>query len=260
VVTFGFFDSGIGGLSVLKAFLAKNPDLNAIYLADTAWVPYGTKDPAQLRQRIAHIVSWLSPQVDQLVVACNTSAALMQGQWNTLKPVIDPIQATEIAFKQMPVRSLAIMATPNTVASQAYVTALKVVKPNVHVVQCACPGLADAVEANTVETMQPQLAQWVNTLWSTPPIPPEHIVLGCTHYPFAANAIQHALQSAGLPAVSLFDPAVAMADQLVLSNVTLSGIQLFTTGNPDKLHQQVALLDVPTAIQHVTPQHLALLG
>ena len=262
--SYGLFDSGVGGLSVLRAMLASQPSLSAVYVADTAWVPYGTKSPDQLKPRINAIAHWLMPRAQQLVVACNTSAALMHGQWPA--PVIDPIAATAQFFAgQTAIKRVGVLATPNTVASQAYVRALQQASPGITVSQCACPGLADAVEQGTVAALSAQLTLWLGSLLNPEPL--QALVLGCTHYPFAQQAIIQTMQDLGYD-IPLFDPAFAMAKQgqqqttKTLTDLTLAdltpAIELFTTGDPVQLHKQLQQLDLPLALKQLKPQALSL--
>jgi glutamate racemase len=257
----GLFDSGLGGLSVLRQLLAVQPQLQAIYLADTAWVPYGTKVPQALRQRIAQVVNWLAPQVDGLVVACNTSAALMHGQWgqHTALPVWDPITAVAESLTQQPhIKHVGVMATPVTVASQAYMQRITGCCPTVRVSQVACPGLADAVEQNTLEAITPQLTQWLNSLWTMAgaagPVPPQQLVLGCTHYPFATQHIVPLLPSP----VPIIDPARLMALHMPLQASATPGLQLVTTGSVDAFKQQLLALPLPQSIQQASIIHCVL--
>jgi glutamate racemase len=251
--TYGLFDSGIGGLSVLRAMLAEQPDLSAVYIADTAWVPYGTKPPQQLKARVTTIAQWLLPQVRQLVVACNTSAALMQDQWPT--SVIDPITATAQAFALQPgIKHVGVLATPNTVASQAYIRALQKKHPGLQVSQCACPGLADAIENGSVASLAGSLTQWVSSLCH--PEPPEVIVLGCTHYPFAHQTITQAILQMGAD-IPLFDPAntiARLATQTEVSMAEQPRLQLFTTGDAAHLQAQLQQLALPASIKQLTPE------
>jgi glutamate racemase len=249
---FGLFDSGVGGLSVLQAMLAQQPGLHALYVADTAWLPYGTKDPRALTDRIRHIVTWLTPQVDCLVVACNTSAALLRGHWAELTPlpVCDPITACAIALQQDPTcQHIGVLATPNTVNSMAYpLTLQRLLAPRIpSVMQVACPGLADAVEQHTLDTpaLQAQLNDWVTQACT--PVVPQYLILGCTHYPFAQAAIR-AFCPAG---VQLLNPADALALQVPrVPDIQGANLQLLTTGNnAAAFAQQVQSLHVGAAIK-----------
>jgi glutamate racemase len=273
----GLFDSGVGGLSVVNALLNHTPDLHAVYVADTAFMPYGDKPKAVLWGRVSAIVKWLTPQVDAIVVACNTSAALFANDWQTVTPlpVFDPISATAAAFKAMAVAEknaeaknaanpndtaaisglnhIGVMATPNTVASLAYpvalTQALRQTLPHIQVSQVACPGLATAIELNQLADIKPQLNDWLATLTTATTIATStsptanHIVLGCTHYPLALPFLQAHYAQQG---VNWFNPADALASQLppfgAGLGTALPQVNLFTTGNVDAFSQQLRQL------------------
>jgi len=205
----GLFDSGLGGLTVLRQVLERYPHSPCLYLGDTARVPYGQRSVEEIRGIAAEVVQWLRQQgVGVLVMACNTSNALALdvAVAEAGVPVIGLIDsvAAEISSDRV-----GVLATPATAASGAYRRAIHATRPGAQVIEVGCPAFVPLIEAGDLEApdlrvaarlyLQPLLEAGVDT-----------VLLGCTHYPM----LRSLLASLVPPHVQLLDPAVATAARL----------------------------------------------
>jgi glutamate racemase len=214
-VSIGVFDSGVGGVSVLRELRRALPRDDMTYVADSKYVPYGTKSPALIRERSAAIVRFLVEhrQSNVIVIACNTATTHAVDGLRRDFPAV-PIVGTEPAIKPAAhaTRSgvVGILATGATLAGARVTNLIERNAEGIEVVTQPCPGLVEQVEAGdltgpaTVELLRryidPLLARGADA-----------IVLGCTHYNFLEQTIQ---RLAG-PSVMLFDSAAAIARQTV---------------------------------------------
>ena len=209
----GVFDSGVGGLTVVRALMERLPLENIIYFGDTARVPYGVKSVATIEHFTGQITDYLLDQgVKMLIIACNTMAAVAEQQVKQKAgsiPVLDVIDAgARAAVAESTSRAIGVIGTPTTINSNAYARRMHALDPGVRVYSQACPLFVPLVEEGWLdhqvtrltaqEYLKPVLAENVDTL-----------VLGCTHYPL----IKHLLQDVVGPNVSLVDSAITVAEQ-----------------------------------------------
>jgi glutamate racemase len=252
----GIFDSGIGGLTVVRQIHRTLPREDLIYLGDTARVPYGTKSPATvIRFACEDTAFLLRHKVKAVVVACNTASAwaLPTLQREFMLPIFGVIEpGVRMALAQSRNRRIGVIATRATVRSQAYPSSIRARDPRVRVWARACPLLVPLVEEGWLkhsvtkavlrEYLAPLLRQRVDTL-----------VLGCTHYPLLKSAIQ---VLAGR-SVQLVDSAESCADYVRegLENLGLLThgrrrkgiIQPFVTDDVDRFQAMAArFLDFAT--------------
>jgi glutamate racemase len=241
--TIGLFDSGVGGLSVLRALRLQLPNQPIIYLADQARVPYGPRPLEEVRHFSEIITRFLLEQgAGMIVVACNTaSAAALQFLRNTFPtiPFVGMEPAVKPAAESTQTGVVGVLATPATFQGALYASVIERFAKGVTVLQDTCPGLVNAIEAGQLQSSQtrailerallPMLARGIDT-----------VVLGCTHYPFVIPLIE---QITG-PAVRVIDPAPAVARQvqrilLQHGQVALDNAaplpRILTTGNPAEL-------------------------
>jgi glutamate racemase len=207
------FDSGVGGLSVLRAIRSELPYESILFLADQAHVPYGPRLLEEVQGFAESITRFLISQNTKLVtVACNAASAAALHHLRRVFPAM-PIVGMEPAVKPAAesTRSgvVGVLATPATFQGALYASVLERFASGVTILQDTCPGLVNQIEAGQLDgdkaraileaALQPMLAQGIDT-----------IVLGCTHYPFVIPLIQ---QIAG-PQVRVVDPAPAVARQV----------------------------------------------
>jgi glutamate racemase len=192
----GVFDSGIGGLTVVKALRDLLPNERIIYLGDTARVPYGSRSPATVERYSIEIATMLMERnAKMVVVACNTvsSVALPQLEQTLPVDVIGVIRpGAEAAIHETRTNHIGVIGTRATIRSGAYERTLKDLSPAVQVTSRACPLLVPLIEEGLLRDsitdqmiaryLEPMLAQGIDTL-----------VLGCTHYPLLAEAIRKQL-------------------------------------------------------------------
>jgi len=208
----GVFDSGVGGLTVLRAIQQQLPLEKLLYVADSAHAPYGEREPEYIADRCMAISQFLQRQsVKALVVACNTASVVAIQE---LRKAFDiPIVGIEPAIK--PAASVTrsgvvgVLATSRTLQSPGVTRLCELYGQNVEIILQPCPGLVDCIERAALET--PETEQLLRELLS-PMLDAEAdtIVLGCTHYPFVRDLIQ---QIAG-SSVTVIEPGAAVARQL----------------------------------------------
>jgi len=213
IPTIGIFDSGVGGLSVLRAIRQQMPCLPVIYLADQAHVPYGPRPLAEVRAFSEAITRYLLAQGAQLiVVACNTASAaalhfLRQAFPQT--PFVGMEPAVKPAAERTQSGVVGVLATPATFQGALYASVVERFANSVTLLQHTCPGLVQQIEAGALdapatraileEALLPMLAKGIDT-----------IVLGCTHYPFVIPLIETIVGEG----VRVIDPAPAVARQV----------------------------------------------
>ncbi|HUJ26562.1 MAG TPA: glutamate racemase [Myxococcales bacterium] len=207
----GVFDSGVGGLTVLRTLLQRLPDEHTVYLGDTARVPYGTRS-AEVVTRYALISArhLTGHGIKMLVVACNTvSAHSLPALQKALPiPVVGVIEpGAQAAAARNRGGSIAVLATPGTVASGAYQAALRRLAPMATVVARACPLFVPLAEEGWTEGDVPRLVA-ERYLGDLRRMGVDTAVLGCTHYPLLYRPIAEALGRD----VAIVDSAEATAD------------------------------------------------
>ncbi|CAN5505817.1 glutamate racemase [soil metagenome] len=245
----GVFDSGIGGLSVLKALRAEMPHEHFIYIADSGHAPYGERDEAHVLMRSRAIVRYLvSQNVKALVMACNTATAAaiewLRAEHPGLALVgVEPAVKPAVALSNT--GRIGVMATRSTLASAKFKTLLTAQAAQAEFFLQPCDGLASAIErsaqtGNMSETIALCARYTIATgLFGTRAGQIDTLVLGCTHYPFASETLRALLG----PDVYFIDNGQAVARQTrrLVPSRWLSPDQppgrvgLFTTGDPHTL-------------------------
>lgn len=245
--TIGVFDSGVGGLSVLKAIRAVLPHEDLVYIADSAHAPYGERSEEFITQRTLVLGHWLARAgVKAITIACNTATVVAAKRLREATHL--PVVAIEPAIKPAAAITktgvLGVLATRQTVQSENVARLCEQHGAGKKILLQACPGWVEQVEAadlNSPQTLallyefvSPLLAQGADTL-----------VLGCTHYPFLRQAIQ---TMAG-PDVVLIDPAQAVAKELarrlpppITTNRQAGHTYFFTTGKQGLVERAISHL------------------
>jgi glutamate racemase len=212
----GVFDSGVGGLSVLRHIRTRLPAVDLLYLADQAHVPYGERSPDAIRRLAVGVTRYLRRRGARLiVVACNTaSAAALTHLRQTFPglPFVGMEPAVKPAAAETRSGTVGVMATAGTFGSERYASLVDRFGQNIRVVEDACPGLVEAIEAGEIDTaataarlraiVRPMLAAEADT-----------VVLGCTHYPFVQPLLAQVLAQETGRRVTIIDPAPAVARQ-----------------------------------------------
>jgi glutamate racemase len=211
--TIGVFDSGIGGLSVVKHLIQALPYENIIYFGDTARTPYGNKSKETIIQySIENAVFLLQRNIRALIVACHSASAhavtTLQGLFNV--PVIDVITpCIESAVQASKTKAIAVLGTKATISSGVFRSLIERYDPSTSIIPIACPLFVPLVEEGLIdheithmaiqEYLSPLKAHNVDT-----------IILGCTHYPHLSKAIRSFVGEE----ITIIDPGLACADRV----------------------------------------------
>lgn len=245
-VHIGVFDSGLGGLSVLKALRGSLPQARLTYFADSGHAPYGERDAAFIAERTARAARFLRAQGAQLlVIACNTAtAAAVAGLRQAMPdwPIVGLEPGIKPALALTRCGDVGVMATQGTLHSARFMLLrdrLAATAPGVRFHLQACVGLAQAIEQHALDG--PEIGECIQH--HAAPLRAagcDVVVLGCTHYPLVADRIQAALGDG----VQLLDTADAVARRTVALAAALpaqphesAGCTLWTTGDVSRLQQ-----------------------
>ena len=270
----GIFDSGVGGLSVLRHIHADLPHEHLLYFADSGYAPYGDRTEAEIVARSLAIAQFLLAQgAKALVVACNTATAAAISALRARYPAlilvgIEP--GLKPAAQQTRSKQVGVLATRSTVASARFI-ALRDQLSAIDGVQfhsAACIGLADQIEQGalyaprTAQLLHGHLAALLERQIDT-------LVLGCTHYPFVRPLIEDTLRKLGAPAIGIIDTGQAVSRQLArlidasgLRRVLEVGVgtgtgtlSAYTTAGASSLQTAFSkLLQLTPAVTAVAPQ------
>jgi glutamate racemase len=257
----GAFDSGVGGLSVLRALRQQLPGEDFIYFGDQAHVPYGPRGLAEVRRLSETIAAWLKEQGAKLIVIpCNTASAAalhsLRDQYPDF-PFVGMEPAVKPAAEQSKSGVVGVLATPTTFEGELYASVVERFAQGVKILQDACPGLVGEIEAGRANgaeaeqilraALEPMLAQGMDT-----------VVLGCTHYPFSFDTIRKIVGAE----VRLIDPAPAIARRTAallaergLTNDAASGgrVRHVTSGDAGAMRARVGeLLGEGAEVEAVT--------
>lgn len=247
----GVFDSGVGGLSVLRAIHELLPNLEIIFFADQAHVPYGRRQLDEICSFSEQITSFLlEKDIDLLVVACNTASAaalkFLRQQFPSL-PIVGMEPAVKPASQQTLTKAVGVLATPATFQGELYQSLVQKYGKGLQIFQDTCPGLVEEIEAGNLtgarvhtileNALYPMIKKNVDT-----------IVLGCTHYPFVLEGIRE-IAGKGIQVINPA-PAVARRVQVLLEqnfenriHVPSTGSLLFfTSGDPLAFQKQIKKL------------------
>lgn len=208
----GIFDSGVGGLTVLKELKKLMPNENYLYFGDTARIPYGEKTSEQLFGYVRGILEWFkSKNAKAVVMACNSSSAVV---YETLKNEYDfslfsMIEPTAEYVSYVNAEKIGVLATSATVNSKAYTKNIQKISPSKKVFEVACPGLVEIVESNKTDTYDSKklVIKYVVPLLEKGV---GNIILGCTHYPFLSDVINDVTGDGEM----LIDPAKHLSEQV----------------------------------------------
>jgi len=208
----GVFDSGVGGLSVLRHIHQRLPHEPLLYIADSQYMPYGCKPAAAVQARCMALASFLDKRrCKAIVVACNTATAAAVGQLREQYPlpVIGMEPAVKPAVQQSTSRVVGVLTTSGTAASEKFNRLASRFSQQARLIVQSCPGLVERIEAGDMageqtrglllSFLQPLMQQGMDTL-----------VLGCTHYPFVTQLIREIIGDE----IAIIDSGDAIAREL----------------------------------------------
>ena len=224
----GVFDSGIGGLTVLKRLIDKYPNNEYIYYGDTKNIPYGDKSIDELKVLASNIVEFLiSKNVDMIVIACGTVSSNLSGylkeKYNVkivgiISPVINYLNNSEY-------EKIGVIATNATINSKVFSKSL-----NKDIKEVACPMFVPLIESNNLCELEKYLNTYLNDLKDR-----DIIVLGCTHYPIIKDEINKYLNNN----VRLLDMAECISN---ITNEGKASIELYFSELYDKLIDNIKII------------------
>lgn len=250
IAAIGVFDSGVGGLSILKEIRRLLCGEDLIYLADSAYCPYGTKPVPEIRARVLKVAAFLIDLgVKAIVVACNTASIAGLDQVREAYPLI-PVIGVEPALK--PAHDLTrngkigVLATSLTLKGDRFSVLVERFGADVEVYTKPAPGLVELVEAGKLDIPETEtlLHQYLDSLLEKQI---DTLVLGCTHYPFLIPKIKEICG----PKITILDTGLAVAKQTVRvleenrilnPQSRLGGEVFYTSGDPEAVNEVVAKL------------------
>jgi len=257
----GVFDSGVGGLSVLKEIRGRFPSENLIYFADQAHVPYGSRPRSEVQLFSAEIVSYLINLNAKLIVAaCNTASAAalseLREKFRSI-PFVGMEPAVKPAAEKTHSGVVGVLATPATFQGELYAATVAKFANGVEILQDTCPGLVGQIERGAARS--PKTRKILeNALEPMLDAGVDEVVLGCTHYPFVLPIIREIVGDR----VQVIDPAPAVARQVgrLLQEHQIQNdrnqprsTRYITSGDPQKLRTMLQdLLGVDSEVEGVS--------
>jgi len=241
----GIFDSGVGGLTVLKAIRERLPEESTIYVADLLHFPYGPRYQDEVRGFAIDIIRYLETRdVKLVVIACNTATAAALNHARELfeVPIVGVISpGAQAAVEATKNNRIGVISTEGTMRSQEYLHAIKELDPMIGVYQKACPDLVDIVESGQANSKHAEHVLH-RDLADIVQLGADTLVLGCTHYPLLKPAINRLYPGA----FQLIDSATTTADKVErhLDHSRLRG------GGGDPSHE-VLVTDVPQHLNEI---------
>lgn len=242
------FDSGVGGLTVLRAFADLRPQESTYYVADQAHVPYGTRPLAEIETFAAGLTAHAFVAGAKMVImACNVSSATfapLAAQIYGEDRIVGVVEAgARGALEQTRNGRIGVLATLGTVQSRAYPEALLRLDAHLHVSQVACPRFVPLVEAGAVDTSEAEDAVR-EAIAPLEAARVDTVVLGCTHYPFLLGCLQRLA-----PHLRFIDPARRTAEEAATklgprtAPTEQEAVRTFlTTGDPGQFQKQAQAL------------------
>ncbi|GMU25788.1 MAG: glutamate racemase [Candidatus Uhrbacteria bacterium] len=209
----GIFDSGIGGLTVVKELLKRHSGASFVYLGDTARTPYGNKSPDTIIEYALEDAAFLVTKgATVIVIACNTASSyaadVLRATYPDI-PVFDVIQPAVDAAAAMPEQCIGIIGTKATIASGVYETRLRAANPDLRAVSAACPLFVPLVEEGWTDRPE---TETIARVYLAPLLEKsiESLILGCTHYPLLFKVIRKVVGDG----VSILDSPSALLDHM----------------------------------------------
>lgn len=239
----GLFDSGLGGLTVIRRVRERLPDVDLLYYADQAHVPYGGRTPDDLFALLQNNLAWLDERgVEAIVMACNTSCAIadVYGWPKTRAEVFDLLDSATIALQRSRAQRIGVVATEATVRSGAYGRRIRNAIHEGEVWEVPAPELVPLVEAGKHDSAAARDA--VARACAALPPDLDAVVYGCTHYPVLEQHFRAVLSDR----VKLIDPAFVQATRLaefLALDETPAGsgtTRYVTSGDPQRFRESVA--------------------
>ena len=239
----GVFDSGVGGLTVLKEIKKIVPSTEMIYVGDSANIPYGNKTKEELYGYVSNIISFLEEkEVDFIVFACNTATSmLLQDMKKTCKtPLLGVIDSGVNMALQYAKKGIGIIATPNTIETRGYECQLEL-KTNLSTYGIACHELVNGIEKSLIKNEKID-SLIKRELKSVPLDKIDTLILGCTHFPIVEKEIQTIVGEK----ITLVNPAIEVAREVLMRQKNLSvgngKLSLLTSGSTKEFQDKASYI------------------
>ena len=259
----GFFDSGVGGLSVLSRFQKSLPSENVVYFGDTIHLPYGNKSKEELIGYAKSILDFMHKKgVKAVVIACNTSSAQA---YDTIKdiypfPIYPIIQTCAKGLGVNNYRKIGIFATEATVKSGKYTEELKKYNTNVQVKEIASKNWVGIVE-KTTKHIDEDISHIKDEIEEMLEFKPDKIILGCTHYPYLMDEfIKYAPKEIFIDPAEIFVKYVKHdlnTKKLLNSSITPGSEEFYVSSNPDMFVKNAKIFyeitSTPLLLEYFTP-------
>ncbi len=233
----GIFDSGVGGLSVLREIKKLLPRENYIFIADQKNVPYGGKSKYQLRKISDRIVGYfIKRNVKMIVIACNTASCyaidFLRKKHSSL-PFVGTVPAIKTAAELSCRKSIAVLSTPATAKSSYIKDLIRKYADGVTIANIGCPNLENLIEQGMINSPSVKilLKKYLEKALAQKP---DYIVLGCTHYPFLKSTIQKLSKAKTVDSGRAIAKRVKnLLNALKIKNNRKSPVTYLTTGDPE---------------------------
>ena len=243
----GFFDSGVGGVTVFEQVKKLLPHENYIYFGDTKNMPYGEKTESQLLEFADNIFRFFEKQnAKAVVMACNTTSAIV---YEKLKDkynfkVYPIIQSVAKRLSELPIKRLGIFATPATINSHCYKNEIKKYNSYMEVVEIPCPQWVKIVE-DGIENTEFGRESVKLKMMEIIEFKPENIVLGCTHYPYLLDVLKEFA-----PSETFINPSIEFA-KIIKTDICANNMQnssdkagyekFYVSANPEKFQKSASV-------------------
>ncbi|NQS92504.1 MAG: glutamate racemase [Chloroflexi bacterium] len=256
----GIFDSGVGGLSVLREMQSQFPSEDLIYIADQAHVPYGTRSREEVLGFSEGIIRYLlTLKAKLIIVACNTASAVALAALRKSHPDLPFVgmePAVKPAVEDTTTGVVGVLATPATFQGGLYASTVERFARGVKILQNTCPDLVNQIEEGKIADPKTR-AILLKALTPMMDEGVDEIVMGCTHYPFVIPIIRDIVGDQ----IQVIDPSPAVARQAgrLLTEYDLhtgderpGKIQFFTTGEPAEMEKLLLkLIDIKTVVKNL---------
>lgn len=237
------FDSGIGGLTVLKKLLDKFPSEQYIYFADLARVPFGDRTNNEIKEIAKEIIEYLAKSNPKLIImACNTSSAVLSSELQTISsylsiPIYGMIESCVKDISALSYSQVTVWATKLAVENNGYKKAIHKLNTKIKVEEVACPKLVPMIEelSSSLSHKRTTIQEYLEKTSKDT----QALILGCTHYPLISNELS------GLTKLKIIDPANNLINDLVRNNILDTStevkkqISFYTTAQVEKVERFV---------------------
>ncbi|MCI9233231.1 MAG: glutamate racemase [Bacilli bacterium] len=231
----GVFDSGIGGLNVLKELLHRHPNLEYLYYGDTFYLPYGEKSREELIKLGVRIIRFFEEaHVDRIVIACGTCSSLIEEYKKYTEVPIDDVICPTVEYTKKHYHKVALLATSATIENGTFEKKLKQAK--IEVEPLSCPNFVPYLEG---------LSEHLNMdeeLKSIYHKDCEAVILGCTHYPLLKNEIEKSLSLPTIDMGKVLSEAIKLEDSKPMLHIYMSKVTPFLQRNVNKILERDILV------------------